>query len=294
MLFRNQSIVPLILAVAAWGVFVPAGGAEAPEPSAALSSPPLKEGDVVSINVFNEESLSGVFSVGVDGQLVFPLLGAIPAKGSTAADVGERIKSLLEKDYIREAQVVAALMEEAELPPHAVTVIGEVASPGRVPFQQGGSMDLFTAVASAGGLGERANRGRIELKRRVGQDLKTHMLSLERDRVFALQDGDTVVVHAIPVAVVEEKVPVMITVIGAVKSPGVIEMNPESPFDIVGAIASAGGFSDIARANKVVVRRVSEAGVQTFELNVTKMQRDGSAPFMIQANDTISVPESLF
>lgn len=287
-----SSSLRLVLCVAVLGWLAKAGAE-----GTVAASPVLKEGDVVSVNVFNEESLSGVFSVGVDGHLVFPLLGAIPAKGSTAAQVGERIKEQLEKDYIREAQVVAALMKESELPPDTVTVIGEVAAPGQVSFKQGNSMDLFTAVASAGGLAERANRNRIELKRRVGSDLQTHFLSLEKDRVFSLRNGDTVVVHAVPpeVVVVKEPVePVSVTVIGAVKTPGVIKMNPEAPLDVVGAIASAGGFSNVARGSRVVVRRVTESGVQTFELNVTKMQRDGSKPFMLQANDTISVPESLF
>ncbi len=73
-------------------------------------------------------------------------------------------------------------------------------------------LSLFTAIASAGGLTERGNKSRIELKRRSGSDLTTQILNLETNRVSKLQDGDTLIVHAIPEVVVEEEQVVTITV----------------------------------------------------------------------------------
>lgn len=254
----------------------------------------LKAGDVVSVNVFNEPSLSGAFPVGTDGSIVFPLLGAISAAGKSASDVADAVRQLLERSYIRDARVVASLHEVAEQPLDSITVIGRVQSPGQVQFKQGANIDLFTAVSSAGGLSERANSARIELKRRDGGDLRTHHLSLEADRVFTLRNGDTVIVHAIPEPVKVEVEPVSVTIVGAVKTPGVVKMNPGIPFDVITAIAMSGGFSDVARASKVLVRRTTEQGAQTIELNVSKMQREGGAPFLLQANDLVSVPETIF
>ena len=94
----------------------------------------LKESDVVSVTVFNEESLSGVFTIGPEGTLVLPLLGSIPAIGRAADELAGDVEARLEKDFIRDAQVVVALAKAAELPPQLVTVIGQVAAPGRVPF----------------------------------------------------------------------------------------------------------------------------------------------------------------
>lgn len=251
----------------------------------------LKEADIVSVTVFDEDSLSGVFTIGPEGTLVLPLLGSLPAIGRSAEELAGDVEARLEADYIRDAQVVVALSKASELPPQLVTVIGQVAAPGRVPFEAGASMDLFTAVASAGGLVERSNRYNLELKRREGDDLKTYRLSIDSDRNFSLQDGDTVIVHAMEE--VEEKVET-ITVIGEVKDPGAIQIDPEEPFDLITAIAVAGGFTTIARPTKVVVRRRDGESVKTFELNVLKMQKDQSAPFFLLPNDTVFVPESIF
>jgi polysaccharide export outer membrane protein len=251
----------------------------------------LKESDVVSVTVFNEESLSGVFTIGPEGTLVLPLLGSIPAIGRAADELAGDVESRLERDFIRDAQVVVALAKAAELPPQLVTVIGQVAAPGRVPFDAGVAMDLFTAVASAGGMAERGNPYNLELKRREGDDLKTYRLSIDSDRNYQLRDGDTIIVHAMEE--VEEKIET-ITVIGEVKDPGAIQIDPEEPFDLITAIAVAGGFTNIARPSKVVVRRRNGEAVKTFEFNVLKMQKDQSSPFFLLPNDTVFVPESIF
>lgn len=264
--------------------------------SAALASAPLKAGDVVSVNVFDEASLTGVFKVGSDGSMVFPLLGALEADGKTTSELAAHIESLLEASYIRDAQVAVAMSEESVLPPNSVTVIGQVTEPGKIAFAAGSEIDVFTAIASAGGLSERADRNHIELKRRVGNDLTSKVIGLEKDRVLKLQDGDTLIIAAKPDVIekIEKAETFTITVMGEVKSPGILEMNPDKPLDVIAAIASAGGFTDKARPSKVIVRRVGQAGVQTLELNVSKMQKDNSQPFFLLPDDVVSVAESIF
>lgn len=254
----------------------------------------LKTDDIVGINVFGEESLSGAFRIGPDGAMVFPLLGSIPAAGKTAEDLGSDIKTRLEKDYIRSAQVAVAITEEAKLAPNSVTVIGQVMRPGQVTFEQGATLDLFTAISFAGGLAERADKNRIELKRREGEDLRTQIFNLEGDRVTKLKDKDTLIVHALPEEKKMEEVIQTVTVIGEVRTPGQVPMKKEQPLDIITAIAMAGGFTDVARPSRIFIRRVVDGQVQTFEVNVSKMQKDNSAPFMLLPDDTVTVPQSVF
>ena len=251
---------------------------------------PLKKGDIVGVNVFGEKSLSGAFTIGSTGQLVFPLLGNIDAAGKTTSDVATMIEAGLEADYIRDAQVVVEMAEEAVAPPHTVTVIGQVMNPQQVSFPAEGSLDIFTAIASAGGLSERANRSRIELKRRIGDKLSSQILSLDGNRVFKLNDGDTLIVPAVPASELMKEQEVTITLLGQVKSPGNIKMDPKHPFDLIAAIAAAGGFTDKARPSKVIVRRMAKS----YEFNVTKMQRSDGERFIIQAGDIITIPESIF
>jgi len=254
----------------------------------------LKTGDIISINVFGEASLTGAFTVGPGGEVVFPLLGSIPAAGITAVEVGEKIKALLEADYIRSAQVAVAITEEAKLAPNTVTVIGQVMRPGQVAFEKDTPMDLFTAISTAGGITDRGDRSRIELKRRENEDLRTQTLNLESNRVLKLRDKDTVIVHALPEKVIAEKVIQSVTVIGEVKTPGQVLLKDDQPLDIITAIAMSGGFTDVARPSKVTVRRATEAGVQAIEVNVSKMQKDNSQPFLLLPNDTVTVPQSVF
>lgn len=255
----------------------------------------LKPGDIVSVNVFSEPSLTGAFPVGPEGNIVFPLLGQVPAAGQTSVGLGDEIKARLEKDYIRSAQVSVAIAQEAKLAPHAVTVIGQVMRPGQVAFEQGTPMDLFTAISTAGGLTEQANKSRIELKRREGGDLRTRTLDLEGDRVLKLLDKDTIIVHALPPKVEVEKVLSTVTVIGEVKTPGQVVVKEGKTLDIIEAIAMAGGFTPLARPSKVYVRRpAADGSVQTFEVNVSKMQKDNTQPFILQPNDTVTVQQTIF
>jgi len=254
----------------------------------------LKKGDIVSVNVFDEPSLTGAFPVGPEGTIVFPLLGSIEAEGIAPAQLAKQIEASLEAGFIRDAQVSLAIAEEAQLPPQTVTVIGQVMAPGQVAFKVGTPMDLFTAVSSAGGLAERGNKSSIELKRRNGADIRTQTLSLDGDRVFEIKDGDTIIVNALPLIKEEAEIIPTVTVVGQVKAPGQIPYNPKVPLDLIGAIAIAGGFTDLARPSKVVVRRVTAEGVKAYEVNVSKMQRDQTSPFMLEPNDTITVTESIF
>jgi len=255
---------------------------------------PLKKDDIIKVDVFGEPSLSGAFTIGSAGNLVIPLLGNIVAAGKTTSDLASEIKMKLEAEYIRNAQVVVTMAVEAVPPPHSVTVIGQVMTPKQVTFPVGDSLDIFTAVALAGGLSERADRSRIELKRRSSNDdLHSQYLSLDDDRIFKLRDGDTLIISALPISELKEP-QVMITVIGQVKSPGNFKMNPNQPFDLIAAIAAAGGFTDKARPSKVIIRRMTKSGIKAFTFNVTKMQRDGSEPFFTIAGDIITVPESIF
>ena len=85
-----------------------------------------------------------------------------------------------------------------------------------------------------------------------------------------------------------------ITVTGEVKNPGQLEISRGEPLDLIGAIASAGGFTNTARPSKVIVRRLEGEGVSAFEFNVSRMQRTNAEPFLLQPGDTIVVPESIF
>ncbi|MEM1442835.1 MAG: polysaccharide biosynthesis/export family protein [Verrucomicrobiota bacterium] len=251
----------------------------------------LSQGDTVRIDVFNEGSLSGLFEVTGDGVIMYPLLGRIDAAGRTVDEVAKDVEAKLELDYIRDAQVVVALNEAAKAVEGRVVVIGEVLSPGHVIFSSDKAPTLFDAIAASGGIRDRGNKYGIELKRKTGNRVITQRLNLDLEGSTVLRDGDTVTV---PSLIRASAVVATVNVLGQVKAPGPVQMTPDGQFDVIAAIAAAGGFTPLARPNKVIVRRTTADGIKTFELNVAKMQRQQLEPFLLQANDTVTVAESIF
>ncbi len=85
------------------------------------------------------------------------------------------------------------------------------------------------------------------------------------------------------------------TVLGQVSSPGTYDIPEEQTMDILGAVARAGGFTRLAKLSEVIVRRAAGSHEETFRVDVNRMMKDRNRPrFVIQANDTISIPERFF
>jgi polysaccharide export outer membrane protein len=87
-----------------------------------------------------------------------PLIGAVPARGLTTAELGASIAARLRRGYLREPYV--AVEVETYRP---FFILGEVAAPGQYPFVP--NMTVKSAVAIAGGFTPRAVRDSAELTR---------------------------------------------------------------------------------------------------------------------------------
>ncbi len=96
-----------------------------------------------------------------------------------------------------------------------------------------------------------------------------------------------------------EYVPREVNVLGEVGTPGALAFPPEIiEMDIVDVIAKAGGFTQVARKNRVEVTRLGVDGRPVVtEVNVDDMirgrDREGRR-FMVRPGDTVSVPASIF
>jgi polysaccharide export outer membrane protein len=79
-----------------------------------------------------------------------------------------------------------------------------------------------------------------------------------------------------------------ISVLGEVRKPDVYRI--KNRVTVLDAIAMAGGFTDLARPNRVIVLRNTPAGPQRIKLNVKRLVGDeGGAPFYLQTQDTVYV-----
>jgi polysaccharide biosynthesis/export protein len=79
-----------------------------------------------------------------------------------------------------------------------------------------------------------------------------------------------------------------ISVLGEVRKPDVYRI--KNRVTVLDAIAMAGGFTDLARPNRVVVLRNTLSGQQRIKINVNQVVADNSSrPFYLEPMDTVYV-----
>jgi polysaccharide export outer membrane protein len=79
-----------------------------------------------------------------------------------------------------------------------------------------------------------------------------------------------------------------ISVLGEVRRPDVYRI--KNRVTVLDALAMAGGFTDLARPNKVIVLRNTPGGPQRIKVNIKQLVDDNTgAPFYLQTLDTVYV-----
>lgn len=128
-------------------------------------------GDVLRIEVLEDESLNRNVLVAPDGQFAFPLAGSVQAGGRSISAIRNELISQLAPNFSNPPTVHVALerlapedlvLEEEELTVD-VYVMGEVPTPGRLELEPGTT--LLQAFAQMGGFSNFAAVKRIQLRR---------------------------------------------------------------------------------------------------------------------------------
>jgi polysaccharide export outer membrane protein len=140
----------------------------------------LGPGDQLRITVFNEADLTGLFVVGSQGSIAYPLVGEVRAAGLTIPEFSESLRQAL-LAYIRQPSVS---VEVANYRPFFI--LGEVQRPGTYPYSA--NLTVLNAVATAGGFTYRANRGRVFIRHANEQEERSYPLTI----ATPVLPGDTV------------------------------------------------------------------------------------------------------
>ncbi len=166
-----------------------AGAAYAAAPSSYAYAPAaqpaytLDSGDKLRVVVFGQEGITGIYTVDAGGQVNLPLIGAVPARGTTTQALSRKIAARLKQGYVREPHVT---VEIATYRPFFI--LGEVTTPGQYPYVP--NMTAEKAVAIAGGFAPRANKKEVELTRNADGQRYHGDVPL----TYPLKPGDTIVV----------------------------------------------------------------------------------------------------
>ena len=259
-----------------------AAAAQQPAPTDYVIGPQ----DVLSIAVFDQDSLSGKFPVDSDGTFTFPLIGRVKAGGLTLRELEAELKRLLKDGYFKDPQLSVGVEQYRSQKIH---IVGEVRSPGT--YQLNGDMSLIEALARAGSTLPSAAGEVLIVRARAGArpsgptlpegentdvttvDLKV-LQSGALSQNVALKDADTIFVPRAE----------SVYVFGQVKNPGAYPIQTRET-TVLQALSLAGGVNERGATGRIKIVRM---------VNGKKVELKAKLDDIVRPFDTIMVPERFF
>lgn len=146
----------------------------------------LDAGDKVKLTVYGEDDISGEYTLDQRGILTLPMIGEVPARGLTQAE----LKDLMRKRFIKGGYLSRPLISVDVSALRPIYVLGEVKSAGSYPFEP--SLTTLKAVALAGGYTPRAAEGDFLIDRlqKGGQ-----VVRMNGNNTTPILPGDTIIVR---------------------------------------------------------------------------------------------------
>ncbi len=172
----------------------------------------VQPGDVLRVEVLQDDSLNRNVLVAPDGSINFPLAGSLRAGGRTIGAIQTDLVTRLEPNFSSRPTVFVSLEQLAEREPPQPTVpqedpvvaifaMGEVANAGRIELVPG--TRLLQALAQLGGFTDFAAKKRLQLRRydpSVGRE-RIYPLNYEAimsgrspNGTLVMQEGDVILV----------------------------------------------------------------------------------------------------
>jgi polysaccharide biosynthesis/export protein len=263
--------------------------AQPAKPAASSQQPDYLVGpqDVLTITVWDQNDLSGKFTVETDGSFTFPLIGRIQAGGLTLRQIENELKKRLADGYFKNPQLTVAVDTYRS---QRVFITGEVRTPGTYTLT--GDMSLIEALSRAGSTTQfagnecvivRAGEGKatagpllpnqVEGATTIRVDLKD-LQSGGLSKNIPLRDGDTIFVPAAET----------VYVFGQVKNPGAYPLRAKDT-SVLQALSMAGGVTDRGSTNRIKIVRIVKGKKTEIKVGLTDLVLPG---------DTVMVPERYF
>jgi polysaccharide export outer membrane protein len=233
-------------------------------------------GEVVRINVYGNPDLATEARVGEDGNITFPLIGAVKASGQTPSSVEKDIATRLSKGgFIVDPNINLNITQYRG---QQISILGRVARPGKHVLEK--VSRVIDALALAGGV---VSDGADTITLIRNHDDKTEYRDIDVIALFkpggeamndVVQDGDIINVARQP----------QFYIYGEVQRPGVFRL--EQNMNVVQALSMAGGLN----------ARGTQRGLKIMrrDANGELKQLDTQLADPVKKDDVIYVKESLF
>ncbi len=164
-------------------------------PSAIDASYQIGVGDMLAVQVYDNEKMSTRGRVRGDGKLAVPLVNDVVVAGKAPSTVASDIEKALKDGNLVLNPHVNVIVEDVL--PVRITVLGAVKTSGNFAVERGSG--VAEALAGAGGLTDFAKKDRIFVIRKVPAPIRirftfSSLTDLGRAGAFRMQQGDIVVV----------------------------------------------------------------------------------------------------
>lgn len=222
----------------------------------------LSTGDKILIEVYGEEDLRKEALLSDTGKISYPFLGEVLVKGLTTKQLTDLITEKLKGPFLLDPKVTVSILEYRPF-----FINGEIDKPGGYPFQPG--LTLRKAIALAGGATEQAFIDEAAIIRESNPNKVPEKMTLDT--------------HVLPGDIITVAEYRQVFVNGEVKKPGAYPFQKDLTFRK--AIALAGGFSDRAARDKVLVIQ---------EIKNNKISRRVKLEDIVNPGDIITVNQSFF
>jgi polysaccharide export outer membrane protein len=241
------------------------------------AEPVLGVGDVVKITVYQNPDLSVEARVSELGQINFPLIGVVTIGGLSVSQAQALIeKRLRDGGFVLKPQVT---IQTTQIRSSQVSILGQVAKPGRFPIEIVGSK-VSEMIAAAGGVVP----GGADIVTLVGTrdgkpikldiDLPAILQSGKAELDLEVQNGDVIYADRAPTAYIY----------GEVQRPGQFKL--ERGMTLMQALAQSGGLTARGTQRGIKVhRRDANGAVEIISLDLNDP---------VARDDVIYVKESLF
>jgi len=240
--------------------------------------PTLGVGDVVRITVYQNPDLTTEARVSENGQINFPLIGTVAVGGLSVAQAQAKIEKMLrDGGFVLKPQVT---MQTMTIKSSQVSILGQVAKPGRFPIEIVGSK-VSEMIAAAGGVVPGGADIVTLVGNRDGKPVKIDIdlpLVLQQGRAdldVPVENGDIIYVDRAPTFYMYCEV----------QRPGVSRL--ERGMTVMQAIAQSGGLTQRGTERGMRIHRRDPSG-QVKVINNVKMND------LVERDDVIYVKESLF
>jgi polysaccharide biosynthesis/export protein len=243
--------------------------------------------DVLSITVWDQNDLSGKFTVETDGSFTFPLIGRIQAGGLTLRQVENELKKRLADGYFKNPQLTVSVETYRS---QRVFITGEVRTPGTYTLT--GDMSLIEALSRAGSTTQFAGGEAVIVRSASGQTANGPLLPNQAETATSirvdlkelqsgglsqnvpLKDGDTIFVPRAET----------VYVFGQVKNPGAYALQTKDT-TVLQALSLAGGVTDRGSTGRIKIVRIVKGKKTEIKVGLTDLVLPG---------DTVMVPERFF